>query len=82
MCCVHDEYQDYREYLESLSYEELLGEEWLEAEYQQEIDNRVNAMRDDLELMDYEELLGEEYLEQLAEEEIERRLEAFEEDEQ
>lgn len=71
--------EQYREHLEELSYEELLGEEFLESEAKYEIESRLDAIQDELESMDYEELLGEEYLEELAEKEIERRVEAYEE---
>jgi hypothetical protein len=71
--------EEYREYLQGLSYEELFGQDWVESEVEDEIESRLDEMRDDLESLDYEELLGEAYLEELAEEEIEKRVEAFEE---
>ena len=71
---------EYREYLGELSYEELLGEDFLESEAEYEIEGRLDAVRSDLENMDYEELLGQDYLEELAAAEIEERLEAFDEE--
>ena len=70
---------EYREHLERLSYEELLGEDLLNEKAQDEIDGRLDAIRDDLEDMDCEELLGYDRLEAMAEAEIEKRLAAFEE---
>lgn len=70
---------EYREHLEELSYEELLGEEFLEKEAEAEM---TAWKRSDLSSMGYKDLLKEEYLERLPVEEIERRLEAFEEDAQ
>jgi hypothetical protein len=69
--------EQYREHLEGLSYEELLGEEFLNQEAQAEIEGRLDAIQSDLEGMDYEELLGHDRLEDLAQAEIERRLAAF-----
>ena len=70
---------EYRKYLEGLSYEELLGEDFLNDEAQVEIDRRLDAIESDLDSMGYEELFGEEYLDGHAQEAIERRLAAFEE---
>lgn len=72
---------EYREYLEELSYEELLGEEFLEAEAEDDIESRLDAIRSDLEMLDYEELLGHDYLDDLAQAEIESRLAAFDKEE-
>jgi len=70
---------EYREHLEELTYEELFGDDWMQAEAEDEIEGRLDAIREELECMPYEELFGEDYLEELAQEEIERRLEEFEE---
>lgn len=70
---------EYREHLEELSYEELLGEDLLASKAEDEIEGRLDAIRADLESLDYEELLGHHHLEYLAEQEIEKRLNAFEE---
>lgn len=72
---------EYREYLEELSYEELLGEEFLQSVAEDDIDSRLDAIRSELEMLDYEELLGHDYLDDLAQAEIESRLAAFDEEE-
>jgi hypothetical protein len=71
--------EQYREHLEGLPYEDLLGEDFLNDEADAEIDRRLDVVQSDLESMDYEDLLGHDRLEDLAEAEIERRWAAFEE---
>ena len=70
---------EYRQHLEGLSYEELLGEDFMNEEVQVETGRRLEAIESDLVCMGYSDLLGHDRLEQLADEEIERRLAAFEE---
>lgn len=74
--------EEYREYLEGLCYEHLLGEDRLEAMAQDVIEARLDAIRSELESMDYEEILCLHCLDELAEAEIERRLDEFEEDDE
>jgi len=71
---------EYRRHLEALPYEELLGEEVMNAEVQAEIEGRLDAIQSDLEEMDFEELLGTAQLEDLAQAEIESRLESIRSD--
>ncbi len=75
---MYNTVEEYREYLEGLCYEHLLGHERLEQMAEEAIEARVDAIRSELEDMDYEELLCPNCLEELAEQEIERRIEEFE----
>lgn len=68
--------EQYRNYLEGLDYEELLGTMRLNALREEALEYRMIELED----MDDEELLGEDRLLELAEQEIERRLDEYDEE--
>lgn len=72
--------EEYREYLEGLCYEHLLGEDRLEAMAQDAIEARFDGLRRELESMNYDEIICPHCLDELVEIEIARRLEEFEEE--
>ncbi len=68
----------YREKLEEMCDEELLGEDYIEELRQQAIVDRVDDIEEDLNEESNEELLGEEYLKELRDEVIEEMVEEYE----